>query len=228
MRPGKTILFTAISIIVSYSCTKNAGRSFHQGEIHYDVRYEGQVTRMPFEIMPKSMVVSFKGDNIMYELISPIGNSGIVNMSNPSKDIYDTYLSLFTIRYFYPAEPGEIYPGFDAMKDLEITKTSRTAEICGFKCKNAEVTLPSDRSKIFDVWYTNEIPVKNPNASTPFSQIDGVLMSFFFFIGKSEFHFEARNIYKKEIPDRLFERKEEFKKVSKKDLNKFINKMINL
>ena len=114
------------------------------------------------------------------------------------------------------------------MKDLEITKTSRTAEICGFKCKNAEVTLPSDRSKIFDVWYTNEIPVKNPNASTPFSQIDGVLMSFFFFIGKSEFHFEARNIYKKEIPDRLFERKEEFKKVSKKDLNKFINKMINL
>lgn len=183
---------------------------------------------MPLELMPKSLVVSFKGDNIMYELISPIGNSGIINMSNPSKDIYDTYLSLFTIRYFYPSKPGEIYPGFESMKGMEIKKTSRTAEICGFKCKNAEVTLPADRSKVFDVWYTNEIPVSNPNASTPFSQIDGVLMSFFFFIGRSEFHFEARNIYKKEIPDRLFERKGEFKKVSKNDLNKFINKMINL
>ena len=183
---------------------------------------------MPLEIMPKSLVVSFKGDNIMYELISPVGNSGIVNLTNPGKEIHDTYLSLFTIKYFYPSKAGEIFPGFEAMHGLEIRKTSKIMEICGFKCKNAEVTLPADRAKIYDIWYTNEIPIKNPNASTPFSQIDGVLMSFFFLIGKSEFHFEARNIYKKEIPDKLFDRKERFKRVSKNDLNKFINKMINL
>lgn len=200
----------------------------NQGEIHYDVQYEGQVSKMPLEIMPKNLVVSFKDDNIIYELISPIGNSGIINLSNPSKEIYDTYLSLFTIRYFYSSKPGEIYPGFEAMRGMEIKKTSKTEVICGFKCKNAEVSFPSDRSKIYNVWYTEEIPVKNPNASTPFYQIDGVLMSFFFFIGCSEFHFEAQNIYKKEIPDKTFERKEKFKRVSKSDLNKFINKMVSL
>jgi hypothetical protein len=183
---------------------------------------------MPEEIMPKNLVVSFKDDNIIYELISPLGNSGIINLSNPSKEIYDTYLSLFTIRYFYSSKPGEIYPGFEAMRGMEVRKTSRSAEICGFKCKNAEVTFPSDRSKIYNVWYTDQIPVKNPNASTPFYQIDGVLMSFFFFIGRSEFHFEAQNIYKKEIPDKTFERKDKFKKVSKNDINKFINKMVSL
>jgi len=200
----------------------------NQGEIHYDVKYEGQVTRMPLELMPKSLVVSFKNDNIIYELISPIGNSGITNLSNPSKEIYDTYLSLFTIRYFYPSKPGELYPGFEAMQGLEINKTSKSADICGFKCKHAEVTFPSNPSKIYNVWYTEEIPVKNPNASTPFSQIDGVLMSFFFFIGRSEFHFEARNIYKKEISDKMFERKEKFVRVSRNDLNRFIDKMVNL
>jgi hypothetical protein len=228
VRSGKAILFAAISTFFISSCSKNGGRFMTQGEIHYDVQYEGQVSKMPLEIMPKNLIVSFKDDNIIYELISPIGNSGIINLSNPSKEIYDTYLSLFTVRYFYSSKPGELYPGFEAMRGLEIKKTSKSAVICGFKCKNAEVTLPSDRSKIYNVWYTEEIPVKNPNASTPFYQIDGVLMSFFFFIGRSEFHFEAQNIYKKEIPDKTFERKEKFKKVSKNDINRFINKMISL
>ncbi len=64
--------------------------------------------------------------------------------------------------------------------------------------------------------------------STPFNEIDGVLISFFFFIGRSEFHFEAENVYKKDIPDKTFERKEKFLRVSKKDINKFINKMVSL
>jgi hypothetical protein len=149
-------------------------------------------------------------------------------LSNPSKEIYDTYLSLFTIRYFYASKPGELYPGFDAMRGMEIKKTPKSEVICGFNCKNAEVTFPFDRSKIYNVWYTDEIPVRNPNASTPFNQIDGVLLSFFFFIGRSEFHFEAQNIYRKEIPDKTFERKEKFKRVSKNDINKFINKMVSL
>ncbi len=228
MRSGKALLFAIILVFTGPSCSRNEGRFMNQGEIHYGVQYEGQVSKMPLEIMPKNLVVSFKDDNIIYELISPIGNSGIINLTNPSKEIYDTYLSLFTIRYFYSSKPGEIYPGFEAMRGMEIKTTSKTEVICGFKCKNAEVSFPSDRSKIYNVWYTEEIPVKNPNASTPFYQIDGVLMSFFFFIGRSEFHFEAQNIYKKEIPDKTFERKEKFKKVSKSDINKFINKMVSL
>ena len=228
MRSGKGILIAITSILILNSCNKGGAGNLTQGEIHYDVEYMGQVTRMPKEIMPKNLIVSFKDDKILYELISPIGNSGITNLANPSKEIYDTYLSLFSIRYFYASRPGEIYPGFDAMSGLEIRKTTKTAEICGLKCKNAEVTFPSDRSKVYDVWYTDEIPVNNPNASTPYYQIDGILMSFFFFIGHSEFHFEAQNIYKKEIPDKVFDRKEHYKKVSKTDINKFINKMVNL
>ena len=40
-------------------------------------------------------------------MISPFGNSGILNLSNPEKGIYDTYFSLFTIKYYYAAKPGE-------------------------------------------------------------------------------------------------------------------------
>jgi len=228
VRSGQTLLFTIISVLILYSCDKNGGRNLDQGEIHYDVILKGHLTHMPRELMPKNLIFTFKDDKTVYELISPFGNSGIVNLANPSLDIYDTYLSLFTIKYFYPSEPGEIFPGFESMKGIDIRKTSKTSVICGFNCKNAEVTFPSDRSKIFNVWYTTEIPVSRPNASTPFQEIDGVLMNFFFFIGSSDFHFEAQNVYKKEIPDKTFERRDKFKRVSRKDINKFIEKMVSL
>ena len=228
MRSGSLLLSAIILTNVITSCSRPGGKSLHEGEIHYDVQYAGHVTLMPKDLMPKNLVVLFKDDNIVYELVSPFGNSGIINLSNPSKEIHDTYLSLFTIKYFYPSKPGELFPGFEAMRGMEINKTTKSSVICGFKCKNAEVTFPFDRSKIYNVWYTDEIPVRNPNASTPFNQIEGVLMSFFFVIGRSEFHFEAQNVYRKEIPDATFDRKEKFKRVSKSDINKFINKMVSL
>jgi hypothetical protein len=114
------------------------------------------------------------------------------------------------------------------MKGMEITKTAKKSVICGFNCKNAEVTLPSDRSKVYNIWYTDEIKLKNPNASTPFSEIDGVLMSFFFFIGTAELRFTAETVYKKEIPDKAFERKEQYIRISRENISKIINTTINL
>ncbi len=228
MRFGYIFFVICISVFSAYSCKENGYNLIDQGEIHYHVDYLGSKTLLPEELLPKNLVVSFKDDNILFELISPFGNSGISNLSNPSKDIHDTYLSMFTIRYVYPSREGEVYPGFETMNGMEIRKTSKTSVICGVNCRNAEVILPSNSGKIYNIWYTDEIPIKNPNASTPFAEIDGVLMSFFYFLGKSEFHFEAENIYKKEIPDQIFEKKPKFREVSKDDIVKFINKMVSL
>ena len=53
-----------------------------------------------------------------------------------------------------------MFPGFEAMNGIVIKKTSKTSVICGFNCKNAEVTFPADKDKVYDIWYTNEINVK--------------------------------------------------------------------
>jgi hypothetical protein len=204
------------------------GKNIDQGEIHYNIDYTGNLSGVPKEVLPKSLIVSFKKDKILFEMVSPFGNSGILNLANPDKNIFDTYFSLFTLKYFYAAEPGEKFPGFEAMDGMEIKKTSKTSVICGFNCKNAEVTFPADREKIVDIWYTNEINVKNSNAATPFSQIDGVLMSFFFTLGKTELHFNAETVYQKEIPDETFERRDKFVRVSREDIKKLINNMISL
>jgi GLPGLI family protein len=223
------VLFIAVIFaITGFSCKEKGGKYINQGEIHYNIDYTGNFGTMPKEVLPKNLIVSFKNNKILFEMISSFGNSGILNLANPDKGIFDTYFSLFTLKYFYAVQPGEQFPGFEAMQGIVIKKTAKTSVICGFNCKNAEVTFPADRNKIYEIWYTEEIKVKNPNTATPFSQIDGVLMSFFFFLGPAELHFDAETVYKKQIPDETFERRDRFIRVSREEIDKFINKMISL
>jgi len=219
-------LIAVIFAVTCYSCLIKGNKNIDQGEIDYSIDYSGTIGSIPKEVLPKNLIVSFKDDKILFEMLSPIGNSGIINLSNPKKEIYDTYFSLFTLKYYYAAKQGEMYPGFEAMEGMELQKTEKTAVICGFNCKNAQVTFPADRKKVYDIWYTNEISVKNPNASSPFNEIDGVMMSFFFLIGHSELSFTAENVYKKDIPDKTFERREKFVRASREDIVNFINKML--
>jgi hypothetical protein len=228
VRFSQLLFIALVFAITGYSCKEKGGKYINQGEIHYTIDYKGSFGPMPKEVLPKNLVVSFKKDKVLFEMLSSFGNSGIFNLANPEKGILDTYFSLFTLKYFYAVQPGEQYPGFEAMEGMEVKKTPKTSVICGFNCKNAEVTFPFDRSKVYEVWYTNEINIKHPNTATPFNQIDGVLMSFFFFLGTAELHFDAETVYKKEIPDEQFERRQKFTRVSRKEIDRFINKMISL
>jgi hypothetical protein len=221
-------LFVAVIIaITGYSCRDKGEKNIKQGEIHYSIEYSGNIGSFK-ELMPKTLIVSFKDNKILFDISAPIGNSGILNLSNPELEIFDTYISLLSLRYYYAARPGETPPGFEAMKGMSIRKTGRTTLICGFNCKCAEVTFPADRNKVYEIWYTTEIDVRNPNIANPFSEIEGVLMNFFFFMGDAEMHFMAETVYKKDIPDKTFERKEKYQRISKEEIDMFIDKLLSL
>jgi len=221
--------FTAALVLVTViSCRERGGKYINQGEIHFSIDYIKSAGTMSAELKPRNLVVSFKDDKILFEILSPIGGQGIMNISNPDSKIFDTYVSMLGARYYYPGGEGEIDPGFSSMDGMEITKTDKTTIICGYNCKNAEVTFPSDRNKKYSIWYTEEIKVSNSNANNPYSAIDGVLLSFYYILGSSEMKFEAETVYKKDIPDKAFERRPRFRPVSKKDMDKIITDMVNL
>ena len=227
MRINRILFVAFIIAMAGYSCKEKGGKYIDQGEIHYNIDYIGNFGGVPVEALPQNLVVSFKKDKTLFEMIG-FGKSGIMNLSNPDDNIFDTYFSLFTKRYYYAAESGEIFPGFEAMDGMVIKKTSKTSVICGYNCKNAEVYFPSDPKTIFNIWYTNEIKLKSPNAATPFNQIDGVMMDFFFIMGQSQLHFLAETVYQKDIPDETFARRDNFQRVSREDIKKVMGTMLSL
>lgn len=228
MKVGPSLLIAVSVAVTIISCIHKGGKNIDQGEIHYSINYSGDLGLMPKEFMPKNMIVAFKDDKILFNISAPFGNSGILNLSNPETGIFHTYINLLGFKYYYSAKNGENYPGFEAMEGIEIKKTPGTSVICGFHCKSAQITFPDNNSKTYQVWYTDEIKVKNPNAATPFSEIHGVLMKFFFVMNETELHFEAETVYKKEIPDKIFERKEKYHKISRKDIDDIINKFVSM
>lgn len=220
-------LFAAVLIaLIPQSCTQKKGKVLTEGEIHYTIEYIGNFG-VPADLLPKTLRFAFKKDKTLYEM-SGIGNSGIANINNPEDGIYDTYFSLFLKRYYYTREPGEQFPGLESMKGIQVKKTSKTSIICGYKCKNAEVRIPSHDDRVREIWYTDEIRLKKPNASTPFSEIDGVLMSFFFLMGPVELKFDAESVFNKEVPEDTFFRRQNFTRVTKESINGFIRQMVNI
>lgn len=226
MRFSYVLFIAIIFAMAGYSCKGRGGKFIDQGEIHYNIDYVGDFG-IPDEFLPKNLIISFKNDKILYDM-SGLANSGIFNLTNPEKNIYDTYFSIPPIRYYYAGVQGELYPGFSTMEGMVLKKTAKTAIICGYNCKNAEVSFLAAGGTTFNIWYTDEIKIKNPNASTPFNQIEGVLMNFFFFIGKSEMHFTAEGVYDKSISEETFNRRVKFRRISREDMTGLINKLGNL
>lgn len=227
MRYSLVLCIAGIFAMAGFSCKRDGTASLNQGEIHYGISYIGAFA-FPTEALPSDLVISFKKDKMLFEMLG-WGKSGIVTLANHEDGIYDTYYSLFGFKkLYYPGKENEIFPGFESMRQMNIKKTELTKDICGFKCKNAIVTFDWKPGKFYDIWYTDDIRVRKPNASTPFKDIDGVLMSFFFIMGKTEFHFSCENVYRKEIPDEVFKRKRSYTRVSKENMSKAMNGMLDM
>lgn len=226
MRFSYVTFVALIFVTAACSCNKQGGKNIDQGEIHYNIEYIGNFS-FPIEALPQNLVVSFKDDKILYEMIG-FGNSGITNLLNPDLDIYDTYYNFLGVKkLYYAGKKGELFPGLEGMKGLLLKKTSETLVICGYNCKNVRVSFKRNPDKFYDVWYTDEIDIENPNASTPFSEIKGVLMKFFFIINSTEFHFDAEAVYSKEVPDEVFLRKEKYVRVTREDIRGFMDGMLD-
>ena len=94
--------------MAGYSCKERGRKNLNQGEIHYNIDYVGDFG-VPKEFLPKNLIFSFKNDKLLYDM-SGLANSGIFNLINPEKGIYDTYLSFPPRRYYYAGIKGEVYP----------------------------------------------------------------------------------------------------------------------
>ena len=75
---------------------------------------------------------------------------------------------------------------------VSITQTKDTKIIAGYNCNKVHVKVNDDSGTEYDVYYTKELNIKNPNFANPFSDLDGVLMEY-----QMKKKFKPDNIYYK-------------------------------
>ncbi|MBL7888532.1 MAG: hypothetical protein JNL24_03205, partial [Bacteroidia bacterium] len=102
---------------------------------------------------------------------------------------------------------------------MEIIPTKEMKVIAGYNCKKAHVKLKDEFGTEFDIFYTDELDIKNPNFANPYNMIDGVLMEYQLKKFGLEMRFTAKMVKPEEIEDSTFELPTDYKPISQQEMN---------
>lgn len=228
MRYTVISLFSFLLILTALSgCKESSLKSFDEGEIHYKIIFHDRNAVLPDELMPNSMIVMFKDDKTLMDISSPVGNNGVFIVNEPGENQSRTFLRVLGMKYYYQGTADEIPPGIDPMKSMSLEMTNQVSSILDIKCKKVIIRIP-EKDFSYDIWYTDELEISRPNDSTPFKEIDGVLMNFFFLMGDIMVEFKVDGIYERPVPDKVFEKGDDFRRINRSSMDKLIASMMNL
>ena len=136
-----------------------------------------------------------------------------------------TLLKMLNKKYCYRSEQDCGFLGFAAFKGAEITYDDEVKEILTFSCKHAKVVVPH-KALSFDIYYTEDIKIDNPNEFTPFGEIPGVLMEFKIEINGIPMHLIASEVIEKDISDEVFIVPDDYEDVQREKLDSIFSNLI--
>jgi len=145
--------------------------------IEYKVNYlKDKAGNIPTKMLPGKMTVIFADHFALNKIEGFFGQFSLVYIGNLKNKTVITMLKLFDKKYVSYGKSGEMPCGFSELENLSILETGKTVDFMGFSCKQLQIS--SDRDSSFIALCTDKIDVKNPNITTPYKEIEEVLLDF--------------------------------------------------
>ncbi len=200
------------------SCKYANPKYIKEGVIDYDVKPVDESNPMA-GLAPGKMTVKFK-DNMLAAEMSTMGVFTTTFIFNPAKKNLTQLVKVFDVKQACIDDEKAIEQDNKAYQ-LDFEETDEKKEIAGYKCKKVLATMADDPSNKFDVWYTEELNITNPNANTPYDKIKGMLMQYRLKKFGLELEFTAKGVEKEKISNDEFELPAYYKVISKKEMDEF-------
>ena len=222
------LVFVVCVILLFSSCTNFITTSqVDEGEIEYAIKVvENRNALVSNDMLPTTMTMSFKDNNTCFSL-SAFGVFATDLISNFKEKTLSQTLHLMGKKYAVFATKDSLKEFLKTEPTLRIEHTNKTKTIAGYKCKHATCTFQNPDFPSFDVYYTDDIKIEEPNFYSQFSPIKGVMMEFNIFRYNVFMKLTAQHVNKKSIEDEVFEGKKDFKIVSKKEMDSYFNPINN-
>lgn len=216
----KSLLFSCFAGLIIFflgSCGQDDGKNISEGVIEYDAVVVDQSNPMA-SLAPSKMIMKFKDDKACAEMSAGMGLFSTSFISDPEKKTLTQLVKLLNKRFYLTQGQKEI-DAENGSYPVELTNTTETKMIAGYKCQKAHAKLKDDSGIEFDVFFTKELKIKDPNFCNPFFQVDGVLMEYQMRKFDLEMRFTAKSVKKEEIDDAAFEIPADYKAVSQQEMN---------
>jgi hypothetical protein len=163
-------------------------------------------------------VVKFKDNYSAAELEAGLGFAKMKFISDPKSNQFRSQVFFFEKKQS-TMNMEELKRTNYYLPDYDVEYGNKTKEIAGYKCKNATLKF-KDGSPSYEVWYTKDIGIKNPNWSNAYYKIDGVLMDYRLKKYGLELHFTATSVSEASIDPAYFTIPPEYEPVKNSELER--------
>lgn len=174
--PGVLAVFLTLCALSCENNTRTNGIT--SGRIDYQITYlNNDLDKKTRNVLPSRMKLYFNEEQASNNIEGFMGMYKLNALTNFHTRKCSTLLKVFDKHYLFKGSRDEEMCCFDTMDDMEITETDELKMIAGFECRKAIIRLPAT-NKTFNIYYTDQITLKHPNATNPYRKIKGVLMEF--------------------------------------------------
>jgi GLPGLI family protein len=195
----RKLLFNLFGLIVVSSLTTscNSNNEIKEGVIEFTISFPSfdmnshPITGM---LLPKRQIVSFRGNQFHAQIKKAMVEINAI--SNTEERYLYSELKFGSPIYF----EGTI--SASDLNKVSIQFTDKRDTIAGFEVKQAFAT--SNDYGIIELWYTEEITMKDPNWHTPYYEVPGMLLAYTIFENGVAMRFTATSYSSEAIDESLF------------------------
>jgi GLPGLI family protein len=218
MKKSLLIAFASCLYILGVTSCSNSDETFlSEGVIEYDAAVVDQSHPMA-GLAPNKMTIKFKNNKSCAEMSAGMGLFSTSFISDPETKTMIQLVKLLNKKFSLVQNEAEIKKENDAYP-LEITPSKETKLIAGYKCQKAHVKVNDEFATEYDIYYTKDLNIKNPNFANPYYKIDGVLMEYQMKKFGLEMRFTAKMVKCEDVDDSTFELPADYKAVTKEAMD---------
>jgi GLPGLI family protein len=209
-----------------FSCNKNKISSKAEGLIIYNVTYIENKSGVPTHLLPNSIVLKFKNNNVLTRIDGFMGLFSVANIINLNDGQSNTLLKVMDNK-FRTIDSKQDYPCFFAgLEKMRISLANENKEIAGLSCKKAIVSFEDKHKKPYEVYYTEMIELYQPNRLNPYKEIDGMMMQFNISLNNIEMRLTATKYQKIKINENEFLLPDGYKQISNQKMISIISELL--
>jgi len=215
-------------ILLLVNCKRKPAKERIEGQIKFKITYaQDKVGGYSTSILPKEMIMEYCDNMVKSTIEGGLGFFVLVNVSDLKSYQHTTWLKFIDKKYIYEGDKKESPCCFGVLADMQLEYTDKTKEITGLLCKHAMASFPHNGIEPFDIWYTEELEIANPNSNNPFNDVPGVLLEFNTLMGNANMHMIATSQTIKKIPPKHFQAPNNYRPVSKVEIERILEALMN-
>jgi hypothetical protein len=173
------LLLSLFLFVIIISCSDKKPKGIYkEGKLEYRISYlNANEDNYDPSFLPKKMVLEFNQEFCIFRIDGFMGMFRLGNITYFKNRSVKTHLKVLDKNYAFNGGKNEMMCCFDCLSGMVVDSDTATSEIAGLKSKKVKISFKDSNEK-YDVYYTDDIMLTNPNSTNPYKKIDGVLTNF--------------------------------------------------